>query len=285
MSGAKGAVAITVAVAVAAAVAFVATLAAAGCTRLNPDAIGHGGDGDGADMALPSTMCDPTALASDPRHCGGCDNDCARLPNVDGTRVSCVSGVCSVGGACVAGFGDCTSAPGCETNLGTPASCGSCTMACGGASPLCGTDGSGGHECASSCGAATLCGGRCVDTSSDPSNCGGCTTTCATRNHAQPACSNGVCDFVCDAGWVKTATSCIAGGGGAGGSGGGAGGSGGGGSGGSGGGGSGGSGGAGGSGGSGGGGGAPQCGQPADPCTQPSDCCSNSCPVPFYFCL
>ena len=238
--GAKGAVAVAIA----------ATMAAAACTRLNPDAIGHGGGG-GDDMALPSTMCDPTTLASDPRHCGGCDNDCARLPNVDGARVGCISGVCDIGGACVAGFGDCTSAPGCETNLGTPASCGSCTTVCGGASPLCGADGSGGHECASSCGAAMLCGGQCVDTSSDPNNCGGCTTTCATHDHAAAACSGAQCDFVCDAGWVKTATGCIAGSGGAGGGGG--------------------------AGGAGGGGGAPQCGMHGDPCTQPSDCCSNFC--------
>jgi len=236
--------------------AILSVVSAAACTRLNPDAVGIGGVGasdGGVDLALPATSCDPSKVASDPRHCGGCDNDCAALPNVDGTRVSCTSGECNVGGACLPGFGDCTSAPGCETNLGTPDHCGSCGMACGGANPFCGVDGSGQHVCGSSCGASSLCDGQCVDTQNDPLNCGGCQTGCATPAHGQPACSSGICDFVCDPGWVKTASGCVAGSGGSGGGGGG------------------------GSGGAGGGGGTPQCGMSGATCSNMSDCCSGIC--------
>ncbi len=243
---------------------FVAALAMVACTRINPDAAGVGGDGALLDLGASSTPCDPSRLDSDPHHCGGCDNDCTRLPNVDGARVSCQAGACNLGGACVAGFGDCTSAPGCETNLGTPDHCGGCATACSGTNPLCAVDGSGNHQCDSSCGGATLCAGQCVDTGSDPFHCGSCDTACATPPHGQPACTNGQCDIACDPGYVRTSGGCVAGGGGSGGGGGG---------------GSGGGGGGGFGGGGGGGGGGGQCGATGDPCVNLSDCCSGVCLV------
>ncbi|HEY2743628.1 MAG TPA: hypothetical protein VGL86_03355 [Polyangia bacterium] len=232
--------------------AAVCVLGSSACTRLNPDAVLDGGAGGGADLALPSTACDPSLLKSDPRHCGGCDNDCTALPNVDGAHVACDDGVCNLGGACLPGFGDCTPAPGCETNLGTPDHCGSCTLACGGGDPLCAVDGSGQHQCASSCGAAAFCNGQCVDTSNDPANCGGCSVGCATPAHGEPACANGMCGFTCDAGYVKTPNGCVGTGGG-------------------------GSGGGGGGGSGGGGGGTPQCGMTGASCASTSDCCSGVC--------
>ncbi len=232
--------------------AAICALASAACTRGNPDAVLDGGSGGVVDLALPASACDPAKLASDPRHCGGCDNDCAMLPNVDGTRVSCTSGVCNVGGACLAGFGDCSAAPGCETNLGTPDHCGSCTMACGGGDPLCAVDSSGQHQCATSCGAATFCNGQCVDTSSDPASCGGCNVGCATPANGEPTCAGGQCGFVCDAGYVKTPTGCVGVGGGGGG---------------------------------GGGGGTPSCGAQGADCTSNPCCTGSTCLPGVYICI
>src|SRR5438067_118047 len=131
----------------------------AACTAHNPAFSGDMGSG----------ACDPNTVASDPRHCGSCANDCAALPNVDGSKVTCLVGNCVVVNACLPGFADCTAAPGCETDLTDPAHCGSCTQVCGGAAPLCAPSG-----CVATCpaNAPTRCGNRCVSTVNDPQHCG-----------------------------------------------------------------------------------------------------------------
>jgi hypothetical protein len=244
--------------------ALTLTFASLACTRANPDAETFA---DGPDLSTAaSTPCDPSRLGSDVHHCGGCDNDCTRLPNVDGARVSCQAALCNLGGACASGFADCTSAPGCETNLGAPEHCGSCGNVCGGANPLCAVDGNGQHQCASTCGGGVSCDGQCTDVTRDPLHCGSCATACATPPHGQPACVAGQCDFTCDPGYVKTSTGCASNGGGNGGGGGGGNGGGGG-----------GGGGAGGGGGGGGGGGS--CGMSGASCATMSDCCTGICYV------
>ncbi len=169
-----------------------------GCTRLNPafdtsalDASASGGNG---------STCDPTRLQSDPQHCGGCDNDCTALPHVDPARVGCQSGVCSLGGACQPGWADCSSVPGCETDLSTSNHCGSCNNVCSGATALCTVDGSGHHVCAAACSALTpdLCGTQCVDLRNDPTHCGSCANACPVPARSHALCNEGVCAFSCD---------------------------------------------------------------------------------------
>jgi hypothetical protein len=58
------------------------------------------------------------------QNCGACGNNCSVvLPNTATTQ--CVSLACQVG-TCDAGWADCTSAAGCETNVFSTASCGGC---------------------------------------------------------------------------------------------------------------------------------------------------------------
>jgi hypothetical protein len=56
---------------------------------------------------------------------------CCALPNA---TVVCTGGTCQVG-TCNTGFGNCTNAPGCETNLtNSKQNCGACGVACSGSS-------------------------------------------------------------------------------------------------------------------------------------------------------
>jgi hypothetical protein len=44
----------------------------------------------------------------------------------------------------------------------------------------------------------SMCGGRCLNTSSDPNNCGGCGIVCpVTGWGAVPTCSAGYCGYDC----------------------------------------------------------------------------------------
>lgn len=67
---------------------------------------------------------DVTLLAD----CGSCGSDCGQLPGV--LEVQCVAGVCEIA-QCEAPQADCDgAAPGCETNIAQPGSCGSCGNDC-----------------------------------------------------------------------------------------------------------------------------------------------------------
>ncbi len=67
-----------------------------------------------------------TNLASDPMHCGACDNECP--PGANASAV-CDASRCAL--ACNDGFNDCTEDPGCETPTGRDeANCGRCDNAC-----------------------------------------------------------------------------------------------------------------------------------------------------------
>lgn len=55
---------------------------------------------------------------------------------------------------------------------------------------------------ASGCDDASVCGGRCVDLQSDPTNCGACETRCTTtRPHMQALCFAARCATRCAEGW------------------------------------------------------------------------------------
>lgn len=117
---------------------------------------------------------------NDPLHCGGCGRRCADLPGVDGSRVTCTAGRCDIAAACSPGAGDCDGieSTGCEADLRSPATCGSCTMQCGDAAPLCTATGTS-YACSASCGTdETECSGTCADVASDSAHCGRCDRSC-----------------------------------------------------------------------------------------------------------
>ncbi len=146
---------------------------------------------------------------------GSCGTRCADavmctevLPNVD--VATCGGGACGVL-LCDDHFGDCTSAPGCETNLYSPSSCGdtcgdrvNCTTLPNTTSHACTSLGdcrfscvSGYDDCTSAAGCetplttATSCGTDCDDR-----------VNCTTLPHTNSeSCSAGSCSFSCDNGW------------------------------------------------------------------------------------
>ena len=67
---------------------------------------------------------------TDPANCGGCGLLC---PSGLHSSPTCMLGSCSI--TCEAGWGDCDADPsnGCESDLTTPGTCGSCGVSCGGA--------------------------------------------------------------------------------------------------------------------------------------------------------
>ncbi len=141
---------------------------------------------------VPGNGCE-VDLQTTPEHCGACATVCTASPNA---TASCVAGQCAP--ACQPGFGNCdgVEANGCETNLDSPSSCGSCTNACSGPNAM--------FQCVSSaCQVATCAQGfsdcdrspttGCeVHTAGDPLNCGTCGTIC-NLNHATASCNQGRC--------------------------------------------------------------------------------------------
>ena len=86
------------------------------------------------------------------------------------------SEICNeAGGACEAGASTCASGLVCDTAMDL------CVLDC--------------------LGGTSLCGGSCVDTSSDLAHCGGCEVTCGPDVNAASTCALGSCGFVCDVGF------------------------------------------------------------------------------------
>ena len=117
--------------------------------------------------------------------------------------VKCVAGKCAVG-TCTPGRADCNGKAddGCESNLGSKATCGSCTTACGGAAPFCTPAGT----CVDTCVTPfALCGAppndECIDPTSSPDNCGACGNVCPPRANAEGKCGGSKCTIRCRTGF------------------------------------------------------------------------------------
>lgn len=171
-----------------------------------PDVAPDMGCGDAA-------RCDESCvdLRTDPRNCGRCGHDCARLTGVAGERVACVDGVCDVRGACQPGRAHCTARAddGCETALDSATNCGACGVACREPAPFCSAGDGGVGACVSGCGAAARCGMSCVDTATSVANCGACGRRCPDVAGATATCVDGACGFACDRGFHRCGERCV----------------------------------------------------------------------------
>jgi len=140
------------------------------------------------------------ALEGDIENCGACGNACLASP--DNGASTCASGDCVL--RCDPGFEDCNGLAndGCEADLSRPATCGSCELACMGATPFC-METDAGEACVESCEAgSSACAGACVDLTSDPRHCGGCGMRCDAPPNAVAACMASACSFECDEGYA-----------------------------------------------------------------------------------
>ena len=121
---------------------------------------------------------------------------CPTGPNENPT---CSAGVC--GTTCQAGFDDCTNAPGCESDLSNPATCGSCNNTCDstGGTPTC-TNGTCGIICDSQHADCTNAPG-CETPLGTTSDCLSCGDSCAAPANAVGVCTPSGCDFACTGLW------------------------------------------------------------------------------------
>jgi hypothetical protein len=146
-----------------------------------------------------TTTCGSSCVdtATDPRHCGRCDNAC---PTAMNAVASCTGGTCGL--TCASGFGDCDTnlGTGCEVTLGSSAEhCGRCGNACTAPPNAIATCASG--TCGFRCRAGFEdCNGMASDgcevaVGSDLANCGRCGNRCmATGGFVTGvACTDGVC--------------------------------------------------------------------------------------------
>lgn len=105
--------------------------------------------------------------------------------------------------SCIAGYADCNglASDGCEADLTSAATCGSCTTACG-TGQMCVNGG-----CVSTCDAPyTNCAGTCFDLQNDAHACGSCNKTCDSMGPGA-ICSGGVCS--CAPGFTLCSGSCV----------------------------------------------------------------------------
>jgi hypothetical protein len=100
---------------------------------------------------------------------------------------------------------------GCETDLTSPQSCGSCDKLCPAATPLCTTDLNGNLGCAPTCGTVTptLCGTHCVDLTSDANNCGACGRMCPATTNMTATCTASMCGGQCNTGFHVCKGICV----------------------------------------------------------------------------
>ncbi|NOY91673.1 MAG: hypothetical protein GXP55_10770, partial [Deltaproteobacteria bacterium] len=147
------------------------------------------------------------ADTSSPNSCGGCGNDCTRVPNV--TATNCTLGTCSVA-SCSFGWADCDGDPfnGCETDTNNDlVNCGGCRIPCNPANGV--------GVCASGTCQSTSCNfgwedcdgmpstGCETNIDNDPANCGRCGEDC-TGGGSMPGstCTAGVCNLACPPGMM-----------------------------------------------------------------------------------
>ncbi|MCA9596627.1 MAG: hypothetical protein KC776_25095 [Myxococcales bacterium] len=148
------------------------------------------GGGSGGDCASDEKFCAGKCVKqADPAF--GCDVDGCNPCALQHALSACQGGACTVA-KCDANWGDCSSEPGCETDLRRPETCGDCNTKC---DKVCSNG-----QCADSCGGGeTDCNGTCTDTASDPQHCGGCGKACEAPPSSTATCQAGNCGFQCKA--------------------------------------------------------------------------------------
>lgn len=113
-----------------------------------------------------------------------CPGSCT--PGLAVTSVTCTAGACAVA-SCPTGWADCDGvfSNGCEADLSSEATCGTCGHACSG-SELCAAG-----TCVSTCPFPEQnCSSACRDVYTDPNACGACTSSCPLEVFSeQSACS------------------------------------------------------------------------------------------------
>ena len=176
-------------------------------------AAGEGGTGGTTITCDPGWMsCDSdpdceTHVASDPLHCGDCNNPC---PSGDHATPVCVSSVCEL--SCATGYEDCDkiATNGCEGELAKDvANCGQCGKVC-----------PGGGDAACQSGACLLvctspyddCDGVATNgcetnLSSNVQHCTACNQACPTPPHTTPKCTASACGYDCVGTWGDCNTS------------------------------------------------------------------------------
>ncbi len=154
----------------------------------------------------PNLLCSGvcTDVQTSATNCNACGNICPNPPFAVG---ACRGGVCGLG-ACNAGYGDCTAAAGCETNINTtPAHCGGCGRACifPNATATCVA---GACVMGSCTGTFRDCDGNpangCeTDTSSNAAHCGACGTVCRVDPRTSNSCVSSRCAPTCNPGYAE----------------------------------------------------------------------------------
>lgn len=145
-------------------------------------------------------------LASNPAHCGGCNERCN---SINGTP-TCVKSRCAI--ECDPGWADCNKAAdnGCETATSRDVTnCGGCGEVCEapkGETAWCANGECGSTACDDGLGDCDGDGECEQDLANDPENCGYCGNTCIVRN-GLGACVEGVCEIdSCDDGFQNCDT-------------------------------------------------------------------------------
>ncbi len=151
-------------------------------------------DGDPADGC--------TTPLTTPSDCGACGLVCTLTE----AATSCLAGSCS-SSVCDPGTADCddNTANGCEADLASVATCGSCDTACAFVN---GANACVGGTCDPTCSPGfgdcdgNPANGCETNTSVSDGNCGACGVTCADVNSAN-TCSGGACSATCGTGWAS----------------------------------------------------------------------------------
>jgi|GEM_PF-810225 len=149
-----------------------------------------------------------TPTGTDANNCGTCGYICTSHEPPNSYTESCTSSQCIF--KCDAGYGDCTTSVGCETNVYVDLSnCGTCNNACAASVPPnmlvadCDT-GVCEYSCQPGYKDCTTSPGCETNSNTDVNNCGACNNKCSDsappHMHAA-SCSNGNCQYACDTGY------------------------------------------------------------------------------------
>lgn len=172
-------------------------------------------DQTGDPNADPNASCSPGHTScqgvcvddDDPNYgCGSCAPCRASHGTATCQNHACVMSACDPGYAECNGKGD----DGCETDLSKATSCGGCSTACAGDSPVCAPAGDS-FACSSGCPltAPTRCDNTCVATATSVNHCGKCGAKCLDVDHADVACVLGECRFTCKASYHLCSNACV----------------------------------------------------------------------------